>query len=303
MTQPAHRWRTESPGGTSPAMRGPSGGSDPGASYEDLDPLTPAQFRRITDLLYNICGIEMKEGKEPLVKARLWKRVKNLGLRGFKEYIDLVQGPSGQDELLQMVDVLTTNKTSFFREAQHFDLLRECLRSEFRGKKRLRFWCAGCSTGQEPYTMAITLLKDMAENSRNDVRILATDISSRVLETAKAGVYEMESFEGVDQSVLRRHFTPHTEGGMKKYRVTDQVRSMISFARLNLMEGWPMKGPFDIIFCRNVMIYFDKETQERLVGRFRDILVPGGYLFVGHSESLTGRVEGFSYVQPAVYRR
>lgn len=303
MTQPAHRWRAESPGGTSPAKRSPSGGSGPGASYEDLDPLTPAQFRRITDLLYSICGIQMKEGKEPLVKARLWKRVKNLGLESFKEYVDLVQGPSGRDELLQMVDVLTTNKTSFFREAQHFEFLRDCLRGEFRGNRKLRIWCAGCSTGQEPYTLAITLLKDMAENSRNDVRILATDISNRVLETAKAGVYEPDNFVGVDPSIMKRHFTPHTEGGMKAYRVTDQLRSLVSFARLNLMEGWPMKGPFDFIFCRNVMIYFDKETQERLVGRFRDILMPGGYLFVGHSESLTGRVEGFSYVQPAVYRR
>lgn len=265
--------------------------------------LSPAEFQRVCEILYRVCRITLGEGKQPLVKARLWKRIRSLGMQGYTEYFTFVESREGKQELLSMVDALTTNKTSFFREAQHFDFLKEELPAHFKTAKRLRIWCAGCSSGQEPYTLAIVLQEALTPAQRSDTLILATDISSRILTAAREGVYDDEEVAGVSPQQLRRWFVPGGNGAKTEHRVNDELRRMIRFARLNLMEPWSMRGPFDFIFCRNVMIYFDRPTQENLVRRFQELLRPGGCLLVGHSESLTGRIEGLSYVRPAVYRK
>jgi chemotaxis protein methyltransferase CheR len=201
-----------------------------------------------------------------------------------------------------MVDALTTNKTNFFREAQHFDYLRQRLIPQVRAVPRpLRFWSAGCSSGEEPYTLAIVLREELPDVDHRDIRILATDISTRILAVARQAVYEQETLRDLPNTVLQRYFTLVRQEPAPAYQVKESVRSMVRLARLNLMEQWPMTGPFEVIFCRNVMIYFDKKTQERLVQRFWDLLAPGGHLFIGHSEGLTAGRHAFRYVQPAVY--
>ncbi len=258
--------------------------------------LDDADFRRIAEITYRVAGIDLKRGKEGLVRARLARRLRALGLAGFPEYLAHVQGERSGAELREMVDALTTNKTSFFRESQHFDFLRETVLPATAGREA-RVWSAGCSSGEEPYTIAMVLRDTLAERDADRARILATDISARVLDRARAATYTADMVGEMDPALVRRHFTAAAGG----YRVADRLRRMVSFARLNLMGEWPMRGPFDVIMCRNVMIYFDKPTQARLVARFHELLAPGGHLFVGHSESLTGLDHRFGYVQPAVY--
>jgi chemotaxis protein methyltransferase CheR len=266
--------------------------------------LTPRQYDAICSLLYNTCGIKLSAGKEGLVKARLMKRLRLLSLPDFDAYLEYVRKEPSSGELTTMIDALTTNKTSFFRENEHFRFVKERLIPEFRRTQRsVRIWSAGCSTGEEPYSMAMLLRQEWPEVLRCDVKILATDISHRVLQKAQEGVYGEEVVADLDRGLLSRHFDPVKDGANKVYRVKNELRSLIRFARLNLMDPWPMRGHFDLIFCRNVMIYFDKETQKKLVRRYWEYLVPDGHLFVGHSESLTACSTDFKYVQPALYQK
>jgi len=201
-----------------------------------------------------------------------------------------------------MIDALTTNKTSFFRENQHFDFMRTRVIPELRARRpKARIWSAGCSSGEEPYTIAMILHEEWPQISQADVRILATDISARILAKARSAEYEKEYLKDVPSEYLSKYFTPLGTAPAHTYGIQEKIKRMIRFAQLNLMDTWPMKGPFDIIFCRNVMIYFDSATQGRLVRRFYDLLVPGGHLLVGHSESLVANSCGFKYVQPATY--
>jgi chemotaxis protein methyltransferase CheR len=257
--------------------------------------LTAEQFREISRVVREVAGLQLREGKEGLVRARLAKRVRQLALPGFGAYLERVRGDAR--ELAEMVDLLTTNKTSFFREPAHFDYLRDALLPSL-GPGPVRLWSAGCSSGEEAYTMAMVVRECWPESARRDVKILATDISRRVLATARAGVYPDAALADVPRP-LRRHWA-RAEGG---WRAGDALRALVTFAPLNLMAPWPMRGPFQAIFCRNVMIYFDKATQQALVDRFHALLAPGGHLFVGHSESLSALAHRFAYVRPAVYRR
>ena len=265
--------------------------------------LGPDHFERISDLLYRQCGISLHDGKQALVRARLVKRLIHLGLGGFDQYLRYLESDASGDELRSMVDVLTTNKTSFFREPQHFTFLRaEVLPNEWRGRDGLRIWSAGCSTGEEPYSLAITLREEMPDVDRRDPRILATDISTRVLERARAATYDLDALADVPPPILRRHF--HKVAGHDgHFQVSEATRALVRLARLNLLGDWPMRGPFDAIFCRNVMIYFDAATRQQLVGRYWRLLRPGGYLFLGGAESLSGVEHDFAYVQPAVFRK
>lgn len=264
--------------------------------------LSQRQFEKISELTYRICGISLQAGKEGLVKSRLTKRLRALGMVDFDQYLKHLETDSTRQELAIMVDTLTTNKTSFFREAQHFDYLRsQILPYLATRERRLRLWSAGCSSGEEPYSLAITLKESLAPKDNWDARILATDISRRVLQKAKEAVYDQEAVAGVPAPWLTKYFTCVRPQAPRSYQVNSDVRQLVRLAQLNLMGEWPMRGPFDAIFCRNVMIYFDKPTQQRLVQRFWELLAPGGHLFVGHSESLTGSVHSFRYVQPAVY--
>jgi len=264
--------------------------------------LSDAQFGRICRLLFDQCGISLRPGKEALVRSRLGRRLNRLGLDSFDRYMELVESGESGDELRAMVDALTTNKTSFFREAEHFHYLMTHLLPRLCADDRpLRFWSAGCSTGEEPYTLAIVLREAIPQWEQHDCRILATDISDRVLEEARRGVYAPDRLENVPAEYLTRYFHGAAGGKAPAYEVREKLRSVVRFARLNLMDPWPMKGPFDAIFCRNVMIYFELATRQELVRRFARLLAPGGHLFVGHSESLTQSFPEIGYVQPAVY--
>ncbi|HSJ07688.1 MAG TPA: protein-glutamate O-methyltransferase CheR [Longimicrobiales bacterium] len=264
--------------------------------------LTQDQFSAVSGLVYRVCGINLHEGKFGLVRARLASRLREVGLADFDTYLDRVaEDPSGR-ELARLVDALTTNKTGFFREPRHFDFLHQRLVPELHVPGRpLRIWSAGCSSGEEPYTLAMVLHDELGDDA--DVRILATDISASMIARARGAVYPEESLEPVPAMARHSHFRCTSAVRPRTYEVRAHIRSMVRFAQLNLMDAWPMAGPFDLICCRNVMIYFDQPTQQRLVDRFWDMLVPGGYFFGGHSESFAAVDHGFQYVQPAVYRK
>ena len=259
--------------------------------------LGTAEFESIRTMIYDVAGIHLHEGKMGLVRTRLMRRLRDLGMGDFQSYVSLVESAPGRDEIPRMVDILTTNKTSFFRESGHFDLLSETLLPMWSGQPgELRIWSAGCSSGEEPYTLAMLLRQGLRDRQG---RILATDISHRVLEQARTGIYPAVRVQEIPAE-LRRTALTRVEGD--RWSIRDDLRAMVRFARLNLMDAWPMRGPFHAIFCRNVMIYFDRSTQERLVNRFTSLLAPGGHLFIGHAESLTGLRHPFEYVQPALYR-
>jgi len=270
--------------------------------------LSEPQFNEISDLVKSLCGINLHDGKKELVKARLTKRLRKLNIRSFAEYMDLVRGDTSGAELTNMLDALSTNLTSFFRENEHFEYLANQIlptivdRSAQTGR-RLRIWSAGCSSGEEPYSIAITANEKIPNVQSWDAKILATDISTRVLARAAKGVYDADRIKTVSPQARSRYFECIETRPERLYRVTDSLRTMVHFARLNLMDRWPMQGPFDVIFCRNVMIYFDKATQGKLINRFYDLLAPGGTLFIGHSESLAGVKHQFRYAQPTIYQR
>ena len=268
--------------------------------------LSESQFNEISNLVKSLCGINLHDGKKELVKARLTKRLRQLQMRSFDEYIETIRNDSQGMELTAMLDALSTNLTSFFRESDHFEYLAkrtipQVAANAGKDQRQIRIWSAGCSSGEEPYSMAITLCEHCPDLHSWDVRILATDLSTAVLAKARAGLYRSERLEPVGPQVRARHFRSAQTHGI--YGVRQHLRDMVHFARLNLMDAWPMRGPFDAIFCRNVMIYFDKPTQAKLVHRFWDILSPGGTLSIGHSESLTGIRHDFRYVQPTIYTK
>jgi len=276
-----------------------------GRQFVDLPPvaLTERQFARISCMVQGLCGIHLHGKKKTLVQTRLAKRLRVLGMSGFDDYLDLVESRQGSRELGAMIDVLTTNKTSFFREGAHFDFLGETVLPQLTDS-RIRFWMAACSSGQEAISAAIVLREHLPRWEKRDVRILATDISARVLEKACRGVYTEGEMEGLDGARRAGWFTSlGTREGVRYYRVKPRIAEMIKYSRLNLMDRWPMKGPFNVIFCRNVMIYFDRATQQRLIDRFWRYLDTGGYLFVGHSEGLSGISHRFRYVCPATYMK
>lgn len=265
------------------------------------------EFRQISDLVYEHCGINLHEGKKELVRARLAKRLREGRFETFAQYIQhVLNDPTGK-EFSVLVDSLSTNLTKFFREEQHFEYLRSELLPRITSGKanrrpcRIRAWSAGCSSGEEPYSIAITLLEAVAGLGRWDVKLLATDVSTRILERAREGRYDKARVEPIPVPLRNRYLSRRREGTRETYEVGPALRDMVVFRYLNLMKEWPIKGPLDFIFCRNVMIYFDKPTQGRLISRFYDLLGPGGVLFTGHSESLTGIEHKFRYVQPTIY--
>ncbi|MBN1556119.1 MAG: protein-glutamate O-methyltransferase CheR [Phycisphaerae bacterium] len=265
---------------------------------------TEEQFEEISALVHQLAGIHLHEGKKELVKSRLAKRTRQLQLRNLNEYITYVREDTTGRELILMLDAISTNLTFFFRESKHFDFLRETILPSLEQKrKKIRIWSAGCSSGEEPYSVAILLHEVIPSAASRDIRILATDLSTRVLAVACRGEYGEDSFRDTPPPLVQKYFDLIQRQPQRLYRVSASLRNMIHFARLNLMDPWPMKGPFDVIFCRNVMIYFDKPTQNRLVNRFYDLLTEGGALLLGHSESLTGTKHRFRYHQPATYVR
>lgn len=268
--------------------------------------LPDKEFERIRGMIYDLCRINLGLGKKELVQARLSKRLRRLGIDSFGEYLKFVEDDQSGAELSAMVDVLTTNLTYFFREPDHFVFLKDEILSKivWSKEKRFRMWSAGCSSGEEAYSLAIVLLEALNGIRHGDAIILASDISSKVLNTAREGLFSAQRLKDTPDHVKQRHFQKvHTGAGDTMYLASPELKKHIFFRRMNLADNWPMKGPFDVILCRNVMIYFDRKTQEELVSRFYRILNPGGYFFVGHSESLTSIKHRFSFVRPSIYRK
>ncbi|MCB1875748.1 MAG: protein-glutamate O-methyltransferase CheR [Chromatiales bacterium] len=251
-------------------------------------------------------GIIVGDDKFDMFYSRLSKRLRVYGLRTFAEYVTFLNENPDQ-EFEQFINSITTNLTSFFRENHHFEFLRHQLLPELVRKnfssRRIRIWSAGCSTGEEPYSIAMTLKEALVAHRDWDVKVLATDIDSNVLNTAAAGIYPLERASGLSRERLKRWFRKGKGEQTQRVRVHPELREMISFRPLNLMGEWPMKGPFDAIFCRNVLIYFDADTKERLVQRFTELLPPGGHLFVGHSESLSKVSAGIKLIGNTVYTK
>ena len=262
--------------------------------------LSDRQFKNVSDIIYNECGIVLKSGKEALVRARLMKRLRALKMGDFGKYMKYLDSGDGKAEIGLLVDVMTTNKTSFFREMAHFDFLGETVFPKLTGRK-LRFWSAACSSGEEPFSLAMFVLDRIPGLRSRDIKILATDISPTILGKANNATYEEGMLRDLPPTFLRKYFVKAGHENPPTYQVSGDVRKMVRIARLNLLHSWPMKGSFNLIFCRNVMIYFDKATQQDLINRFWEVLEPGGYLFVGHSEGMSGIKHKFRYVQPATY--
>lgn len=272
------------------------------ADLNDID------YERISRLVYEQCGINLHEGKKELVKARLGKRLREGNFKSFGEYYRYVTTDDGTAELISMIDSLSTNLTFFFREESHFQKLHNIVNhmvktsNQGRGPVKLRIWSAGCSTGEEPYSLAMTVCESV-NGFAGDVKMVATDISTRVLQTADKGIFPKERLNNVPPAILKKYFQMGSGSREGQFRVKKNIRDMVEFSRFNLMDTPPPNYRFDIIFCRNVMIYFDKATQEALVNRFQQCLNKGGHLFIGHSESLTGLSHELKYVEPSVYRK
>lgn len=264
--------------------------------------LTDAEFNRIRELVREHTGISLAETKRQLVYGRLVRRLRALKLGSFTDYIRVLERGEPA-ELEEFTNAVTTNLTSFFREPHHFDFLASDLlpRIAARETRRLRIWCCAASTGEEPYSIAMVLRECQSLFAGWDVKVLATDLDSNVLGHGKWGVYTHDRFENMDKRRIARFFEPVS--GEDRLSAVDELRDLITFKQLNLMNEWPMKGPFDAIFCRNVVIYFDKQTQRELFERMAALQRPGDYLFLGHSESLYRVTDRYELIGRTIYRR
>jgi chemotaxis protein methyltransferase CheR len=272
--------------------------------------LSGREFEAIRRLVKEKTGISLGLHKQDLVISRLARRLRALEIPSFRDYLRYLEGPEGPDELVQMINRITTNKTDFFREKHHFDYLSQELlprlhqAGEARGRRRLRVWSAGCSSGEEPYTLAMTLAEFFHGKPGWDLKILATDLDTSMLQKASAGEYEERLLEPVPRGLLHKHFTRQKRGGAVFYRANPGLRGLITFRKFNLMHpSYPIRVPLDFVFCRNVLIYFDAQDKLDIVTKFHAVLAPGGHLFVGHSESLMGAKELFHNVGTTIYQR
>ncbi|MBW1697249.1 MAG: protein-glutamate O-methyltransferase CheR [Deltaproteobacteria bacterium] len=273
--------------------------------------MSDRDFKRFRNFIYDKCGINLVEAKKTMLTARLQKRLKAAGISSFSQYFDYVTGRGASNgELVQMIDAITTNKTEFFRESAHFDYLTQTALPELIGrsggglKKKVTLWSAGCSSGEEPYTLAMVLSEFAEKIPGFDFSILATDISTKVLKTAIAGIYEHEKIQPVPMR-LRKKYLLRGKGDRKGLvRIVSGLRSRVKFLRMNLIdEKLDISQPVEVVFCRNVIIYFDRPTREKVINNLAKHLIRGGYMFMGHSETLNGLIVPLSPVAPTVYRK
>lgn len=269
--------------------------------------LSDKEFNQIRKLVSEHTGISLSDAKKNLVYSRLVKRLRSLQMRSFKDYCAYLTSKSGEDELINFTNAITTNLTSFFREAHHFDFLKNKLVPEFlqnnADTRRIRVWSAGCSTGEEPYSLAMVLREAIPRSKGWDVKILATDLDSNVLEHAATGIYNEDRIESLPKGRIKTWFKYGSGNNKGSVMVHPALKEMIHFKRLNLMHEWPMKGKFDVIFCRNVMIYFDKPTQKKLYGRFCNQLIDRGHICIGHSESMFKVSTDFEQIGNTIYKK
>jgi chemotaxis protein methyltransferase CheR len=282
----------------------------PGGSPFDPPPLTNRDLAAIIGLVYRKSGITLHEGKRALVTARLQKRLRATGARTFSDYLKFVEHDRSGDELVALLDAIATNHTSFFREPEHFELLKTQVVPEWLAAhggpascETLDVWSAACSSGEEPYSLAMSLMQALPEPERGRFRILASDLSTKALRAAEGGVYRIEKVQDLPIEILRAYFEKGLGAREGWARVQPQVRRRVEFRQINLLETATVSRMFAAIFCRNVMIYFDRSVQQRVVTNLEQQLKPGGYLFISHSESLNGISHGLRWVAPAVYQR
>lgn len=274
-----------------------------------MSTLATSQFERIAAIARERWGLHLTEKKLPLVSNRLSAFMRHSDFPTVEAYLDHLENDADEEDRLVFFDLLSTNVTSFFRDKPHFDYLeREFYTPLARGNrttpgKQIRIWSAACSTGQEPYTLAMNAIESLPTLKEWDFKILGTDLSNFAVQQAKAGVYTSDKIDGIPGELLSKHFTKGSGAAKDQHTVSKQLRSLVSIARLNLMEPWPFKGQFDVIFCRNVMIYFDAETRRNLVMRFHQLLRPGGILAIGSAETLAGLNTPFAAAQPSVYTK
>jgi len=263
------------------------------------------EFRYIADLIRKEAGIVIGQQKRALVYSRISRRLRDLQLGSFRDYAELLQDPRrAHAEMEQFINALTTNLTSFFREEHHFEFLRNTLLPELLRKKsehEIRIWSAGCSSGEEPYSIAITALEAMPRSWR--LHIQASELDTSILDTARHGIYPMERVEKLPEATLRRWFRRGTGEKTGLVRVVPQLQQVIQFEQLNLLSNWHYRQKFDLIFCRNVVIYFDKETQVTLFDKYAEHLVENGHLFIGHSESLFQKTSRFRLIGKTIYQK
>lgn len=271
--------------------------------------ISDQEFVKIRNLVYEKAGINLHEGKKSLVQARLGKIIRREGFSGFDDYYGQILNDDTGNRLVELLDTISTNHTYFFREDDHLTWLSETILPDIltlksvKGEGEIRIWSAGCSTGEEPYTLAMQILENDVLSPQMRVKMLATDLSTRVIETAKTGLYKPEKVKTVPGPILKKYFHKKRGGNENLYQVSQRVRDLITFHVLNLLSPFPFQRQFALIFCRNVMIYFDKPTQNRVVNKFYEVLKPGGYFIVGHSESLSSVKHNFQYVAPTIYRK
>jgi chemotaxis protein methyltransferase CheR len=264
-------------------------------------------FNSLRDLVKEVTGITLADSKRELVYGRLSRRLRVLGLPTFRDYRNLLASDAGNEEIAEFTNAVTTNLTSFFRENHHFDYLRDQFllkrAADPSGSRRIRIWSAGCSTGEEPYSAAMTIAEALPDWNRWDIRILATDLDSEVLARAQGRVYKEDRVRGMNPRRVSKFFAESGGPSGRQYTVNADLASMVSFRQLNLMHALPMKGPLDVIFCRNVVIYFDKDTQRQLFAKMAKLQRPGDLLFMGHSESMFKVSEAWTLIGKTIYRR
>jgi len=266
--------------------------------------LSDEHFHKFRDLIYNEAGIKLGDVKKILVQSRLIKRLRELHLEDFGSYHEYLT-KNYETEKINFINAITTNKTDFFRENDHFEYMKNVILPgmEKKGLKEIRIWSAGCSTGEEPYTIAMTVMDYFGNRKMPEILILATDIDTQVLQKAVNGVYAEDRLQTVDEKIIARYFDMQP-GKLPVYEIKDSVKNVVYFRRLNLLqEQYPMKKQFDIIFCRNVIIYFDRDVQKKLFSRFYDCLKDDGYMLIGHSENITSITDRFSLAGRTIYRK
>ncbi len=264
--------------------------------------LSDKQYTKISQLVYDYGGIALGDNKKELVHARLSKILRKRRIASFEDYIRvLADDPSG-DEIVMLLDAISTNVTHFFREKPHFDFL-VAHQDDFNTSGGLKVWSAGCSSGEEPYTLAITLLEHFPRPMRGRHEILATDLSTKVLQRAINAIYPDKAVANLERSLVKKYFLKGKKSFEGMVRVKKDVTDLVNFRRLNLIEPFNLSSEFDVIFCRNVMIYFDTETRQSITKKYHEALKPGGYLIIGHSESMNSFRHDFTYVQPTIYRK
>lgn len=282
------------------------------SSLENIVPakqrMTEVEFKEISEYITSQYGIKLPDFKKTMVEGRLQKRLRKTGISSFKEYIALVFSDVGKDELVEMVDAISTNKTDFFRESTHFDYLSSTLLPAYEknGQRFLKIWSSAASSGEEIYTIAMTMeeYSNAPTTKRIDYQILGTDISVEKLKEAVTAVYSQERIKDIPVEVRDKYFLKSKDSKKQKVRVVPSLRSKVEFKRQNLMDNrYGVDNDFDIIFCRNVLIYFDKQLQEKVIVKLCDKLKNGGYFFLGHSESIIGKSVPLKQVMPTVYKK